>query len=350
MTHTYFYRGLLSAAAFALIGAFAAAAHAADVVIASSGGNSQVAQREAFWKPVSKALGMTVGEDTTQNWGEARAQVDARAVTWDIVQLAMFESKLAADAGVIIKLPADIVNRSDYVPGTVSDYCIGTSVYSTVISYSTVAYGGRGPQNMKEFWDVKMFPGKRGMYRNPRSTVEAAVLALGYPRSEIYKFLSTKEGRKAAIAKLAELKPHIVFWESGAQSMQLVKDGEVPLMYGYNGRIQAAIDAGAKYRINFNDGRIENDCYAIVKGAPNTANALKFLREVVKPQYMKDLPKYIAYGSANLKSYATFDEATLARLASSPKNVVNQYTADIDFWYRNGPELSEAFDEMLLSK
>ena len=349
MTQNYLARLLLSASAFALAGALAAA-QAADVVISSSGGASQAAQREALWKPVSKALGMSFSEETSQNWGEIRAQVDANSVVSDIVQLSFAESQLVADAGVIIKLPADIVNKADFVPGSVNDYCVGVTVYSTVIGYSTEAFGGNAPKDMKDFWDVKKFPGKRGMYRAPRGNIEAAVLALGHPRSEIYKFLSTPEGRKAAMDKIAELKPNVIWWESGAQSMQLVKDGEVPLIYGWNGRIQAAIDAGSKYKFTFNDGLLNVDCYGIVKGAPHTENALKFLKEAMKPQYLKDIPKYISYGSANLKASEGYDAATLVRLPSSPENVAVQYSADVDFWNKYGAELSEAFDSMLLTK
>ncbi|MDH2398385.1 ABC transporter substrate-binding protein [Bradyrhizobium sp. SSUT18] len=348
MTFRNYHLGLVSAVAFALSGVFASA-HAVDVVIAGAGGVSQEARRTALWNPAAKTLGMTLSEDTSQNWGEVRAQVEAGAVTWDIVQLSMTEVGRAAAAGVIIKLPADIVNRNDYVPGSVNDYCVGYDVYSQAIGYSTEAYGGQGPQNMKDFWDVKKFPGKRGMYRDPRGNLEAAVLAMGHPKSEIYKFLSTPEGRKAAMTKLAELKPYVIWWTSGAQAMQLVKSGEVPLIYTWNGRTQAAIDAGAKYKITFNDGVLQIDCDAIVKGAPHPENALKFLKEISKPQYAKDLPKYISYGSANLKAYEGYDEATLARLASSPENIQKQYTVDFDFWNKFGAELSEAFDAMLIS-
>lgn len=321
----------------------------ADVVIASSGGVSQNAQRAALWDPASKVLGMKVGEDTTQSWGEARAQVDSGAVTWDIAQFAMFESELAANAGVIVKLPVDIVNREDFLPGTVSDYCIGTTVYSTVIGFSKNAFNGIGPQNMQDFWNIEKFPGKRGMYRNPRSNIEAAVLALGYNTDEIYQFLSKPEGRKAAINKISELKPHVIWWQSGAQSMQLVQDGEVPLIYAWNGRIQAAIDNGAPYEINFNQGRIENDCYGVLKGAPNIENAYEFLKEALKPEYTKNLPKYVAFGPANLKAYQEYDKATLSRLSASPQNVSKQYVADNEFWIQYGAELSEAFDTMLLT-
>ena len=324
-------------------------AQAADVVFAGPGGVAQEAMSKALFGPAAKALGWTVDQDTSQSWTEAKAQVDAGAVTWDVINLSMGEVQLAVNAGVLEKLPADIVDRKDFAPGTVNDYCVGNTVYSTVIGYSTAKYGDNGPKNMQEFWDVMKFPGKRGLFRSPRGNVEAAVLALGHPQKEVYDFLKTDEGRKAAFAKIGELKPSVIWWESGAQATQLVKDGEVDLIYGWNGRVQAAIDAGAPFKINWTDGLIETDCFAVVKGGPHTQNAIKFVKEISKAEYAKDLPKYIAYGSANLKAYAGYDEKTLSRLTASPNNVIKQYPANVDFWGQNGTKLSEEFDHMLLS-
>lgn len=340
---------VLAASTFILSGAVLSA-NAADVVLVASGGIAQEAQKKALWEPAAKALGWTFDEDTSQSWGEARAQVDAGAVTWDIVSLNMGEVQLAANAGTIIKLPADIVDRKDFLPGTVNDYCVGNTVFSTVMAYNTAKFGDNGPKNMVEFWDVKKFPGKRALFRNPRGNLEAAALALGRSQSEVYSFLSTKEGQKAALAKLAELKPSVIWWDSGAQSTQLVKDGEVDFIYGWNGRISAAIDAGAKFKIVYKDGILDNDCYAVVKGAPHTQNAIKFIKEISKEQYAKDLPKFIGYGSANKKAYAGYDEKTMSRLTSSPKNAAEQFSTNVDFWGAKGTTLSEAFDGMLLSK
>lgn len=345
----------ISAAGFLIVGAATISnvylsESAADVVIVENGGSVQDAMRKAVWEPAAKALGLTFGEDTSQSWTEARAQVDAGAVTWDIVSLGMGEVQLAVHAGVLMKLPSDIVNRDDFAPGSVNDYCVGNTLVSTVIGFNTAKFGYAGPANMVDFWDVKNFPGKRGLFRSPRGNMEAAVLALGRPQSEVYNFLSTEEGRQMALEKIAELKPYVVWWESGAQATQLVKDGEIDMIYGWSGRIMAAVDNGATFKIVYKDGLLDNDCYAIVKGAPHPRNAIAFLKEISKVKYVKDMPKYGNYGSSNLKAYKGYDEATLARLASSPKNMTEQYPSNVEFWGKNGTALSEAFDHMLLSK
>ncbi|NKM06450.1 extracellular solute-binding protein [Rhizobium leguminosarum bv. viciae] len=326
-----------------------AIAHAADVVIVANGGATQDAERKAVWEPAAKALGFTFDEDTSQSWTEGKAQVDAGAVTWDIVSLNMGEVPLALKADILSKLPADIVDRNDFVAGSVNDYCVGNTVFSTLIAYSTAKFGDKGPTNFVDFWDVKKFPGKRLMFKGPRGNMEAAALALGHPRTEVYKFLSTEEGRKAALDKIAELKPYAVWFDSGAQSTQLVRDGEIDMIYGWNGRIIAAIDAGAPFKINYKDSLLDIDCYAVLKGAPNVDNAIKFVKEISKAEYVKDLPKYIAYGSPNLKANASYDEKTLDRLTTSPQNAAEAYTTDFDFWGKYGTTLSEAFDHMLAS-
>lgn len=326
-----------------------AIAQAADVVVVQNGGVTQDAHRQAMWEPAAKALGFAFDEDTSQSWTEGKAQVDAGAVTWDIVSLNMGEVQLAVKADVLTKLPADIVDRNDFLPGSVNDYCIGNTVFSTNIAYDTEKYGDAGPANFVDFWDLTKFPGKRLMFKSPRGNMEAAALALGQPRSEVYKFLSTEEGRQAALDKIAELKNDVVWFDSGAQVTQLIKDGEVDLAYAWNGRVIAAIDAGAPFKINYKDGLLDVDCYAVLKGAPHVDNAIKFVSEISKAEYVKDLPKYVAYGSPNLLANESYDEATLARLTTSPENVKDQYTTDFDFWGQYGTTLSEAFDHMLAS-
>jgi putative spermidine/putrescine transport system substrate-binding protein len=345
--YTTRHRLTVLAAALMISGA-AYSANAADVVIVANGGPPQDAHRIALWQPAAKALGMTFDEDTSQSWTEAKAQVDSGSVTWDIINLNMGEVQLAVDAGILVKLPEDIVDRKDFVQGSVNDYCVGNTVFSQVMAYNTAKFGDNGPKNMADLFDVKKFPGKRAMYRNARGNIEGAALALGHPQSEIYDFLKTEEGKKAAFDKLAELKPTTTWWDSGSQLTQLIKDGEVDMAFGWDGRIYAAIDAGAPWKVVYQDGILNVDCYAIIKGGPHTENAIKFLKEISKPEYVKDVVKYVAYGGANLKAYKGYDEKTLSRLTLAPKNLAGQYPSNVDFWGVNGTKLSEEFDSMLL--
>lgn len=329
----------------------ASAVSAQDVVIVFAGGTAQDAHRQAVWTPAAEALGIEFAEDTSQNWTDAKAQVDAGAVSWDIINLSMGQVQLAVDAGILVKLPIDIVDRSQFAPGTVNDYCVGNTVFSQIISYNTDMWGDNGPENMVDFFDTAIFDGVRGLTRGARGNIEGAAMALGNSHDEVYPFLSTEEGLDAAFEKLAELiaSSEVIWWESGAQLTQLIIDGQIDLSYGWDGRIVTAQDEGAPVRPVYQDGILDTDCYAILKGGPNTETAIEFLAEISKAEYTKDLVKYIAYGSPNLRAYDDYSAETLSRLTSSPANVAGQMALGVDFWGENGTMLSERFDAMLLS-
>jgi putative spermidine/putrescine transport system substrate-binding protein len=340
------------ATAFALTAGSISLGHAQDVTIASSGGEWQEAQDKALWAPAAKALGITYAQDTFQNWAEARAQVEAGSVTWDIIQISIADEPLARAAGVLEKLDPEVYNRSDFVPGSSNDYFVANSNFTTMIAWNKDTYGEDGPQSMADFFDVEKFPGKRALWNQPLGMIEAAAIALGTPRGDVYNFLSTEEGRQAALDKLGELAPHVsVWWESGAQAAQLIKDGEVDMILTWGGRVQGAIADGANFGYTFNDGQLGTDGYAVVKGAPNRDAAMKFLQEMSKPEYQKDLPNTFATAPANMKAYelAGYTPEKMATMASAPQNVEVQYAVDPVFWSQYAAWASEAYDQVRMS-
>jgi putative spermidine/putrescine transport system substrate-binding protein len=342
-----------AAAAAVLVAAGVASASAQDVTIVSSGGAWQDAQNSALWAPAAKKLGITYSQDTMQDWAEIRAQVESGSITWDIVQIAIADEPLARAAGVIEKLDPGVVDPKVYAPGSFTEYFVPNSSYATLIAWNKNTYGENGPKSAADFFDTKKFPGKRAMWNQPRGMIEAAALALGTPRDKVYGFLSTPDGKKAAMDKLAELAPHVsVWWESGAQAAQLVKDGEVDMIMTWGGRVVGAINDGAKWDYTFNDGQLGVDGYVVVKGAPHRDAAMKFLAEMSKAEYQAKLPDTFATAPANLKAFdvAGYPPEKIATMASAPQNIGLQYPVDPAWWATNGAWASEAYDNMRLSK
>lgn len=150
--------------------------------------------------------------------------------------------------------------------------------------------------------------------------------------------------------KIRELKPHIdVFWSSGAQHAQLMKDGEVDMTTGWNGRFDNAAKDGAKVKYSFNQALLDYDCFAIPKGAPNKDTAMMFLAEISKPEYQDDLPKYITYGPTNKAAYETgeISAETAAALPSSPANAAMQVPVSLDWYAKWETIAAEKYAEML---
>ena len=175
-------------------------------------------------------------------------------------------------------------------------------------------------------------------------------MADGVPADKVYEVLSTRAGIERAINKIRELKPHIaVFWESGAMQAQLMKDGEVDMITGWNGRFDNAKKDGAKVGYTFNQALLDYDCFAMPKGAPNKETAMKFLAEISKAEYQANLPFHITYGPTNKKAYevTTAPKELLEALPSHPKNVPLMMPVSLDWYANHRAEALELYMELL---
>jgi len=327
-----------------------AMATAESVTIASWGGSYQDAQSKALFQPASAATGIEVKEETYGGMSDVRLQVNTGAVTLDIVASGSGSAARAGAEGLLEELDYNVIDVSNFYPTLYSKYCVGGDVFSTVYAWNTKTYGENGPQSWADFWDVKKFPGSRAYRGKVAGALEPALMADGVAPEDVYKVLSSEEGIDRAINKIRELKPHIaVFWSSGAQHAQLMKDGEVDMTTGWNGRFDNAKEDGANVAYSFNQALLDYDCFAIPKGAPDKDAAMKFLAEISKPEYQANLPLYITYGPTNKAAYkiGKIDDATARALPSYPDNAAKQLPISLDWYSKWETIAAEKYQNML---
>lgn len=330
-------------------------ASAEPVTVVSWGGSYGAAQDNALFNDASKNSGIEIVRESGASMSKACLQVESGSVTWDLVVTGSGGAAAAAAKGCLEKIDYKVVDVSDFYDNLFTDYCVGSDVFATVMSWNTDKYGEPGsdgaPKTWADFFDVKKFPGTRA-YRanNVDGALEPALMADGVPADKVYEVLSTREGKERAIKKIRELKPHIaVFWGSGAQQAQLMKDAEVDMTTGWNGRFDNAKKDGAKVGYTFNQALLDYDCFAMPKGAPNKDTAMKFLAEISKPEYQANLPFHITYGPTNKKAYelTTAPKELIEALPSHPKNVPMMLPVSLDWYAKHRAEALEMYMELL---
>jgi len=329
---------------------------AADpITVVSWGGSYGKAQDAALFTDASKNTGIEIIRESGASMSKTCLQVESNSVSWDLVVTGSGGSASAAAKGCLEKIDYSVVDVSDFIPGTYTDYCVGTDVFATVMAWNTDKFGQPGssgaPKTWADFWNVKKFPGSRAYRANSvDGALEPALMADGVPADKVYEVLSTKAGKQRAIDKIRELKPHIaVFWGSGAQQAQLMKDGEVDMITGWNGRFDNAKKDGAKVGYTFNQALYDFDCMAMPKGAPNKATAMKFLAEISKAEYQANLPFHITYGPTNKKAYevTTASKELVESLPSHPKNVPMMLPVNLEWYGKHRTEALEMYMEMM---
>ena len=349
-------RNIMLAAGFAVSTGFSGLASAeGPITVVSWGGTYGAAQDNALFNDASKNSGIKINRESGASMSKTCLQVESNSVSWDLVVTGSGGAASAAAKGCLEKIDYSVVDVSDFYPGLYTDYCVGSDVFATVMAWNTDKYGAPGtpgaPNSWADFWDVKKFPGTRAYRANSvDGALEPALMADGVPADKVYEVLSTKAGMQRAINKIRELKPHIaVFWGSGAQQAQLMKDAEVDMSTGWNGRFDNAKKDGAKVGYTFNEALLDYDCFAMPKGAPNKKVAMKFLAEISKAEYQANLPFHITYGPTNKKAYevTTASKELIESLPSHPKNVPLMMPVSLDWYAKHRTEALEMYMELL---
>jgi len=339
------------------------AANAQELNVVSWGGAYTVSQVEAYHKPFTEMTGIKVNSIDADNPATPlKAQVEAGNVSIDLADIELSDAIRLCDEGLLEEIdpamlpaaPDGTPAADDFVPGAIQDCAVANIVWATVVAYDASKFPDNPPSTLADFFDTEKFPGKRGLLKAAKRSLEMALVADGVPGSEVYEVLGTEEGVARALAKLDTIKDSVVWWEAGAQPPQLLADGEVVMTTGYNGRIFNAMIAENKpFNIIWDGAYMDYDLWAIPKGAPHLEDAKKFLAFSTDTQRLADQAKYISYGPARKSSsalvglYQDGKTEMAPHMPTNPDNLINPIWTDPTFWADHDVELSEKFNAWL---
>jgi putative spermidine/putrescine transport system substrate-binding protein len=328
-----------------------------DLTVVSWGGSYTRSQMLAYVKPFRQQSGEWVAMET-YNGGlkEIRDQVETENVVWDVVDFELSDLIRACREGLLEKidhatLPAGVDGAAaadDFIAGAFSECGVGQTVWATVMAYDKGAFGGSPPTKLADFFDVKTFPGKRGLRRDPRVIMEWALMADGLGPDEVYQALETDDGLDRAFAVLDNIKTSIVWWESGSDPVALLDAGAVAMTSVWNGRMYRPIaEDGKDYAILW-DGQIwDIDSWGIPKGTYNLGKAMEFIRFATGSRPLAEQTKYISYGPARKSSMALVGDEVAAMLPTSEENMASALQSNAEWWATHQNELSAKFEQWL---
>ena len=321
-------RLLLGAAAVVLVPAAAGMAIAQDIppcedcadsmTVISWGGAYQTSQQKAYSEPYAAETGTSFTWDESSNEAVAklRAMFEAGNVTWDLVDVEGPDSQRLCDEGLAMEVDIDEIlapapdgtpASEDFGDSLINDCFIPQIVFSTTFGYRTdvAAWNGKEPEDLCAVFDLENFPGKRALEKRPKKNLEWALLCDGVTKDELYDVLSTPEGVDRALAKLGTIKDQVVWWSAGAETPQLLADGEVVMGSTYNGRLFSVIEEQHQPVKMLWDWQVfDFDGWIIPADLPEERlnRVLNFLYFATDTQRLADQAKYISYGPARASS------------------------------------------------
>lgn len=297
-----------SGLALSLIGGFAAAQEKTIVWVDGGGAYHDAVQKEVLdtWESDGVKVVPVAGTDNAK----LRAMVEANRVEWDVYN-GDNTWGTETDGKWLEPLDYSVIKKDDIIPGFASTYRIANMIYSIQLAYNNELIKTK-PAGWSDFFDLEKFPGKRGiMDYSAGGIFEIALLADGAAPDKLYPLDIDR-----AIRKLDTIKSSIVYWQSGAQSEELVGSGEVSMVMTYNAR---AYDAKVALQLPVDyifEQQILAAAYLTVpKGSKNLKEAMSLIAHAVSPEINGKLTETLPLAPSNSKS--AVNEAMSADLPTS---------------------------------
>ena len=323
-----------------------AASGGSDLTFMSGGGNYQDAQDQAFIRPFEQAAGVTVHDDTTLSYAKIKTMVDAGNVTVDVIPAEGYWA--TQQCGKLLEpLDKSIVDLDGIDPQLIQSDCAAPLLtYAWATYYNTDAFKGSDtPQGCKDFFDTERFPGKRAIYASPlpNAVIECALIADGVPPDELYPADIDR-----AMDKIESIEDDLVFWNSGADSAELMVAGEVAMILAWNGRAYAAIgEENAKFAPAYGEAFLVYDAAVVPKGVEDPELAMKLVDFMMDPQRQAKLTTLIPYGPANTEAELTGLPPELEEFLpeTNPRLKRAMLVQDQNWWAENADAVSQRWEE-----
>lgn len=341
-------------------------ASAKDLVMVSWGGAYTASQQKAYhepWMAMNPDINIINDDSGSGALAKLRAMVEAGNVTWDLVDMVASDAMVACDEGLAMEIDHDAVLAAapdgtlpteDFGDMIVSPCYIPQIVYSTTFGYRTDLVGDTPPTSINDVFDLEKYPGKRSLEKRPVNNLEWALLADGVPADQIYEVLDTDAGVQRALAKLDTIKDQVVWWEKGAQTPQLLADGEVVIGSTYNGRLFSVIEEEKQPIAMLWDWQVfDLDGWVVPVGGKNEEDVMKYLKFATDTQRLADQAKYISYGPARKSSaplvgkHAEMGIDMGPHMPTDPNNAKNTLLYNFEWWADNIDDMTEKFQAWL---
>ena len=327
----------------------------AEVVVVSWGGLYQAAQREAFWKPFQEETGIKVIEDESPEHSRLKAQVDSGNPEWDVVSTAvtaLFE--LGPDYFVPIAYDRYPDAYADIPEDMKLERTVVGMTYCYAVVYRTDVFRGEHvPRNWADFWNVKKFPGPRGMALDggvPWSSVEAAWLAAGNDPSTLEQGIDLD----VVFEQFDRLRPSISkWWRSGGEALQLLASKEVVMGIAPTGEIPDMIAQGVPVVVSWKQALCGYNNWYILKGSRNVEAAQQLLAYMQDSQRQAEFVKRVPIGVPNPNAYNYLDPQIARMLPTHPENIqeiIIQGEGRSRWWARNREKIVHRFNEWSLKR
>lgn len=285
---------------------------------------------------------------------ELRRQVRSMNLQWDVIDLEMFDAIRACEEGLLEPIDHDTLPPADDGTPATEDFIgvsltrcgVGSVVGATVVSYNRELIP-EAPTRMADFFNLREFPGRRGLRATPQGNLEWALIADGVPRDRVYGVLSTERGLDRAFRMLDRIKPYVEWWRTGEDAIRLLETDSVVMSSVYSGRIRDAVARDEPLEILWDHQIWFYDVWGIPRHSRNSERAMDFIRFATSTQSLARQAGHIPYGPVRHSSMAYVPEEMRGALPTAEANMATAIELNAQWWSEHMERIAPRFQRWL---
>jgi putative spermidine/putrescine transport system substrate-binding protein len=311
--------------------------------VAGAGNDVREALLTTLWQPFAEATGCRLEVGIT-DYGALSGGNPGRTV-----DLALVEERwaiLLGDAGQLVAV--DAIGTDGTFPDLVGQTPFSVPAYADAIVSAARVDGvptAGMPPDWVAWWDSKSFPGGRTMEKGPYGTFEFSLISDGVAIPDLYPL-----DLERALARLRRISGSIVdrWWETAPQSIEWLSGGRASLGTASARQVASAQRSGRPLQVNWNQGLLYSDHWAIPVGAEGEDIARDFISWALTVPAQAALASSAMLAPVSSRVFAGLDALLVRQLATGPDNLPRLVRSDARWWAGNWAPASEAFNRWLL--
>ena len=336
----------------------------ARLVVRSWAGAYGAAQEQAVIEPLSRDLGFAIERQTYGN--PEHGSADEPSGGADALELDQQALLAACKAGSVIKIRKSLflaeqtvtaadggAADADFIGTGVSDCGVPTFAWSSMLIVNGEAMAKltrryRQPSRLEDLLDVKTYPGKRALIREPQRLLEMMLMARGVARADVYRQLATRGGQDAAFETLDKLSASVLWVDGPREALVALDQNTVTIAMTFSGRAFRRLIAGRLEPIW--DGHIiDFASWAVPVSSRNQNKAERFIRAATMPETLAAQARLWPYGpmrrSAVLlaERHHLLDTELATFMPTSDLRFAQGLVFDAAFWATYGDALEDRF-------
>lgn len=326
-------------------GASAAAADG-ELTFVAYGGDGQKTMIETWQKPfMAKNPDITFVNTSPSDIAQVKAQVQSGAIQWDVMATAPAAAE--QNCGTLFE-PVKItgVNPDDLVEGAIGKCYTGNFINATPFAYRNEAFPdpNKAPKKIADFFDLKNFPGNRGIITNLQNGIlEYPLLADGVAPDALYPLDVDR-----ALKKLDTIRSQTTFAPNVGALQQAVGAKQVDMFLLADSRLVPLMNDGLNITVVWDVTVASINAFAVPKGSPNAKAAQAFLATVVGPEPVASICK--ALGTAPVNKAAKLDLSENGKKVEvyGPANTGKTVLQNIDWYAKNFDDATTKLNNWLV--